>query len=212
MVVIFDLDGTLLDTIYDIADAMNEALVFYGYAPSSPKEYIDYIGSGVNQLTLRAMHQEIINNDFENIKARYIENYKKNQLNKTKPFDNMVETLIELKKRGNKLACISNKPDSDVKKMIAYYFDGLFDYVLGFKTEKEKKPNPITLEYAKDYFKVSKDEMVYVGDSRYDYQYANNFNIKLIMCRYGYEKKEVLDSYKGLIFIDKPEDLLKEVK
>ena len=212
MLVIFDLDGTLLDTLEDIADSMNEALSYYGYQESSVKKYIDYIGSGVNQITLKAMHITSPNDDFENIKKRYIENYKKNQLNKTKPFLGMIETLEELKRRGHMIACISNKPDLDVKNMIKHYFGNLFDFVLGFKTEEEKKPNPITLKYAQDYFRVLKDEMIYVGDSRYDYQYANNFGIKLIMCRYGYEKKEVLDSFKDTIFITKPSELLKEVK
>lgn len=211
MLIVFDLDGTLLDTIHDIAYSMNLALEKYGYKTWETNEYINFIGSGVNEIVKKAM-QKNNEEDFNKIKADYLINYQKYQMYKTIPFEGMTGTLNELKKQGHKLAVISNKPDDDVKRMMEHYYPGIFEFVLGFKNEETKKPNPITLEFARDYFKVKKEDMIYVGDSIFDYQYANNYGIPLIICLYGYEQKARLNEFKNTIFIEEPNDLIEVIK
>jgi len=205
--IVFDLDGTIIDTLYSIAYSLNSALVNHGYMPSETKEYISYIGDGIDELVLRAMHLKEKNEDFFKIKEEYQDNYLKYQISLATKFEGMEETLIYLKNKGYKLACISNKPDLNVKEMVSSFYPGLFEYVAGQKASVKKKPNKEALEIMAQYFGLTKEEIAYVGDSHVDYNFANNYGCTLFLATYGYEKEEIMKNLKPAIFIDKPLDL-----
>ena len=118
----FDLDGTIIDTIHSIALSGNYALEKYHYKTHEDKEYINFVGNGIQELVLKMMGLEQKNEDYEKVLEAYKEKYEEVQISEAKPFPNMFSTLIELKNMGYKLACISNKPDLNVKEMVNYFF------------------------------------------------------------------------------------------
>jgi len=207
-VLVFDLDGTIIDTLYSIAYSCNQALTNHHYEPSEVKDYINYVGDGMKELVLRAMKLKEPNEDYQAICNMYQENYAKYQIDLAKPFDGMEETLKRLKEKGYHLACISNKPDLNVKEMVEHFYPGLFEYKAGQKDEVKRKPHEESLCIMADFFNVKKEEIAYIGDSHVDALFAKNFGCDLYLATYGYERKENLYSLNPLHFFDKPEDLI----
>ena len=111
--IVFDLDGTLVETIYDIANSMNKALAEFGYNTHPLDKYREFIGEGVIVLTKRAIGEEVSDETVQKVVDRYNEIYKDNCLNLSEPYPNMINVLDELINKGYKLAVISNKPDPD---------------------------------------------------------------------------------------------------
>jgi len=206
--IIFDLDGTLCETIYDIADSMNLAIKEYGYKENSVADYKTFIGNGVKELIMRSLHEDTLNPKFEEILNLYIKNYEKLRTNKTKPFPKMVETLIELKNRGYTLAIISNKlqEDSDaiVNKLFPKY---LFSYIAGEQKGVNKKPDTMPLDVMLYKLKIGKEDVTYIGDSYVDALFSINCKIPYFIFTYGYGDNRIYD-YKPVAFLDKAEQLL----
>ena len=206
----FDLDGTIIDTLHSIAYSCNLALENHGYKTYPDKEYINFIGNGMTELVLRAMHIKEKNEDFEAVRKEYQDNYTKYQISEAKPFLNMFSTILELKRKGYLVSCISNKPDLDVKNMVEHFFPKMFDYIAGFRDDVIPKPNRLHIDMMRDQFGLSEDEVMYVGDSHVDYEFALNANVKLILALYGYDKREVLLGYKNVYgYIESPKELLR---
>jgi len=208
----FDLDGTIIDTLYSIAVSMNDALKFYGYEESKTEEYINYIGNGIDEITLKAMKIKEKNDDFDKIKTLYEQNYQKNQIPLAKVWPNMPEVLEELKGRGYILTCISNKPDKNVKEMVEHFYPGLFSYIQGYSASIIAKPHQRHLEIMAEKFGLTNREVAYIGDSRVDEAFAHNYGCDLYLVTYGYEKKDVLFGFKPVKFIDSTKELLEVFK
>lgn len=205
---VFDLDGTLLNTIYDISDSVNLALDKYHLPPNSVEDYISYVGNGMKALIERSIHQKVSNEDFNAIMQLYDETYNANNCHKTIPFPHVLETLKKLKAQGYLLAVISNKPDYASKKMIDYYFKGLFTYVSGAKPSLKAKPDPMALTLFAQTFNLAKDEIIYIGDSRVDATFSEAFGVKYFLMEYGYENKELLHSFKPVAFLKDFQEIL----
>lgn len=197
----FDLDGTLLDTINDMGFAMNKVLERYNLKTNSKEDYISYIGNGVKKLVERSIHGKM--EYFDRVYNEYQEEYKKNQTNKTTSFVD-INTLIKLKEK-HKLSVISNKADSDVKRIINFYFKDIFDYVAGNEENVLHKPNREPFDLMVERLNLN-EEVIYVGDSIVDYEFAKNCNIKFIGVSYGYGKLNDLD----ILIIDDIKELLYE--
>ena len=197
----FDLDGTLLDTINDMGYSMNRVLERYNLKTNSKEDYISYIGNGVKKLVERSIHGKM--EYFDRVYNEYQDEYKKNQTNKTTPFVD-INTLIKLKEK-HKLSVISNKADSDVKRIINYYFKDVFDYVAGNEENVLHKPNREPFDLMVDRLNLN-EEVIYVGDSIVDYEFAKNCNIKFIGVSYGYGNLDNLD----VLIIDDIKELLYE--
>lgn len=197
----FDLDGTLLDTINDMGYSMNRVLERYNLKTNSKEDYISYIGNGVKKLVERSIHGKM--EYFDRVYNEYQDEYKKNQTNKTTPFVD-INTLIKLKEK-HKLSVISNKADSDVKRIINFYFKDVFDYVAGNEENVLHKPNREPFDLMVDRLNLN-EEVIYVGDSIVDYEFAKNCNIKFIGVSYGYGNLDNLD----VLIIDDIKELLYE--
>lgn len=225
--VIFDLDGTLLYTLEDLRDSLNKSLKHYDLPTYSLYEVKRMVGNGANKLIERAIKDKT--EYFDRVKDFYIKDYNANCLNKTKPFDGIMRLLRRLKREGVKIAVMSNKPNPDTVKVINHYFEGMFDYILGKKEENRIKPYPDGVNEIMNYFNVTTDETIMVGDSEVDIATAKNSNIKSLAVTWGYREREeledanfmchtpeqvyktlkcmykVTDDYNGIVLINKPD-------
>ncbi len=217
--VIFDLDGTLLNTIEDITDSFNLVMDEYQLRSASIDEMKYFVGSGVDNLVKRAIKRILGESDFENnfdkhfidFKNKYQSNYEKNQRNKTRLYDGIFELVSTLKTNNIKIAVLSNKPDNDVKNIIKYYFKEFnFDYVQGSSSEVGIKPGTLGVEKILSKLNVSnKKEVLFVGDSDVDVLTAQNASIDCAACLWGFRKKEEL--MEARYIVSNPKEILEVV-
>ncbi len=202
---IFDMDGTILYTLLDLADSTNYALNKLNLKQRTLEEIRNFVGNGIYKLIERAVgdHQEKIEECFEIFKAHY----KSNSTNKTTPYKNSLETLLYLKEKGVKLAVLSNKIDSEVKKLSDIYFKGIFDISIGESENFPKKPNPASTNYIIEQFGLRKNEVLFIGDSEVDIQTANYAKIDCISASWGYKTKDFLIKNNAKVIIDNFEQL-----
>ena len=207
---IFDLDGTLIDSLDDLADAVNLMLAQHGY-PQQPREvFPQYIGDGVMKLVERALPESARN--AENIKtctADYQMHYGNTWNQKTKPYDGMMATLDELRARGMKLAVLSNKPHKFTLLCCAHFFpEGTFDMVLGQRASVPRKPDPAgALEIAETLgFPVT--ESCYIGDSGIDMETATRAGMLAVGVRWGFRDEEELRANGAQVLVSSPHELL----
>ena len=191
--VIFDLDGTLLDTLDDLADATNAALAHFGYPLRSREEVRRFIGNGVENLMRRSLPEGIENERFLQACAFFREDYAKRNLNRTAPYPGVVDTLKDLRTRGIAVAIVSNKYDAAVRELCAHYFPDLFDLALGERADVPKKPAPDGIFYAMETLGVTRDEVIYVGDSEVDCETAARANVELVAVLWGFRDRDVLE-------------------
>lgn len=192
--VVFDLDGTLIDSLTDIALCMNEALKEFGYKPHKIEAYKKFIGEGSFILTKNALPKQTHNEQISNVFRRFIEIYEASNHNNTKPYDGIYYLLTKLSHTKLKLGILSNKPHKFTKQFEAEYFNHYdFKEVHGQKEGVPAKPNPIAaLDIAKS-FNIKPEEIFYVGDTCVDIQTAKNANMKSIGVLWGFRTKEELE-------------------
>jgi phosphoglycolate phosphatase len=208
--IVFDLDGTLVNTIKDIGSSMNLALRYYGLEEHQLDEYIGFVGKGVIHLTSCAIGYDRVNDDIlYKVLNKYNEIYNDHSTNLRKPYFGMIEVLDTLISKGYQLAVISNKPDQNTKHVVKHYFKDRFNYVVGAKKEVQRKPNSEAMQILLKELNLEIDDIYYVGDSHFDAEFAINSGCNYFLFTYGYESKDILYSYKPVAFLDSPSDLLK---
>lgn len=207
--IIFDLDGTLCDTLLDLTSAVNYSLSKHNL----PLKNVDFvrnaIGNGVEVLISRCIEDGFDNDNYNEIltdfKVYYLNNYK----NKTIPYSGVKETLIKLKNKGYLLAVCTNKLHEAALDIINDFFKDIFDMVLGSIPSLKKKPSPVMIEYILNKLNIKKDETIYIGDTNVDYEVAINSGVDFILVSYGYRKKDQLIALdKRSLIIDDIRDLL----
>jgi phosphoglycolate phosphatase len=207
--VIFDLDGTLVNSLEDIADAMNSVLQDLNYPTHSYDDYQYFIGSGLRNLVSKSLPEN--HNDENQIERCYdlmVEVYRDNCTNQTKPYNGIVELLDELKSRNIKLSVFSNKADALTKEISAFLFPGYFDPIVGLSIESLKKPNPFeAIEISKS-LELKPEEMIFVGDSGIDMQTATNANMFAVGVLWGYRPEEELMANGANHILNHPLDLI----
>ena len=211
--VIFDLDGTLLNTLDDLCDSTNYALKQFGYPERTLDEVRHFVGNGVKKLIERAIPDGINNPDFEECLRVFKEHYAANMYNKTAPYNGVPEMLKELRLKGIHTAVVSNKFDAAVKELCKKFFGDLVQVAIGENEEKgvRKKPAPDSVFKAMNELKVSIEEVIYAGDSETDVQTAKNAEIDCIGCAWGFRPKEILEQEGARYIIDAPQEILKIV-
>ena len=187
----FDLDGTLLYTIKDINIALNYALKKNGLDEVGIDETLYMVGMGVDELINKAINGQ--NFYFDKVKEDYINYYKDHNMIYTNPYQGIMHLLKTLKQARLKLAVLSNKPQLDTETVINHYFGDLFDLVVGSKTGIKLKPDRQATCQVLDYFKINKDNILYLGDSNIDILTAKNANLLMGACLWGYRKKSELN-------------------
>lgn len=207
---IFDLDGTLIDTIGDIADAINEALHRIGVPlHHSVKEVTAMIGNGASKLMHRSLKEYDDEEHYEALAKVYPPLYKEYQDRNSHPFMGLKEVLQEAKDKGILLFVCTNKPDELANIIIPKEFGvGFFDEVYGQRGNEPVKPDPHIVEYFLKTRGIEKKEAIFVGDSLPDLQTARNAGIKVAMCTYGYGKYSDEFLAQCDYIINEPEDLL----
>lgn len=209
--VIFDLDGTLLDTLEDLADSVNVVLAEFGFPPRSRQEIQNFVGNGVKRLMERALFSEDVQEGvwkqrqdalqrcqeggalLEQAFSRMKEYYSGHCRRKTAPYPGIVKCLEELGKEGLQLAVVSNKLDGAVKELAETFFPGCFQAAVGDQEGKRPKPAPDLVELALSQLMVEPEECVYVGDSEVDIQTAANAGLPCLSVCWGFRGREFLE-------------------
>ena len=210
-IIIFDLDGTLLNTLEDLKDSTNFALQAFGYPERSLKEVCAFVGNGVKKLIERALPEGENNPCFKECLETFKNHYKENMYNKTTPYKGTKELLQELKKRGIKTAIVSNKFDLAVKELSEKYFKDLIDSAKGENEAQgiRKKPAPDTILSVLKEFNLEANEALYVGDSDVDIMSAKNASMPCISVSWGFRDKDFLINHGAKIIINEPKELIK---
>lgn len=210
--VLFDLDGTLLNTLSDLTDSVNFMLESFGFPTHSEQKIRSIVGHGVKNLISRALPDDASEELFEKALSTYKAHYEINQINKTIPYPGIPAMLRELKSRGIKLAIVSNKHNEATQFLSRHYFGDLMDCTVGNCDFLEKKPAPDMADYALDRLSVSRGEAVFVGDAETDIQTAKNAEIPCISVTWGFRDREVLEETGAEIFADTSDELLKTIE
>ena len=198
---IFDLDGTLLDTLDDLADSVNYALEQKEFPKRTREEVRQFVGNGIRKLIERAVPdgttEEVTDYVFEVFKDRY----KVHCADKTKPYDGVVELLKQLQTKGIKTAVVSNKADFAVKELCEKYFPELLCEAIGERTGIARKPAPDTVNEVLRLLNVDRKQAVYIGDSEVDVETAKNAAMDCIAVDWGFRDAEVLCSAGAEVII-----------
>ncbi|MBQ8352847.1 MAG: HAD-IA family hydrolase [Clostridia bacterium] len=208
---LFDLDGTLLDTLDDLHAAVCYALKRQGLPTRTRAQVRDYIGNGIVMLMKRAVGEDALPAvDMAQVMADFKEYYGAHCQDKTAPYDGILELLAALKAQGKKIAVVSNKADFAVKKLCEGYFSGLVDVAIGENEAGgvKKKPAPDTVFAAVNALGGALENAVYIGDSEVDIQTARNAGIACISVSWGMKDREFLLKNGAKIIVDAPEKLL----
>ncbi len=192
--VIFDMDGTVLNTIEDITDSVNVILDRYGIPLRSVDEVRHFVGNGARVLMNKAIPEGEEHPQFEKILGDYEAYYQEHCNIKTGPYHHIPELLKELSDRGYKLAIVSNKPMGAVRELNKIYFGEYVKVAIGVTKELRRKPYPDECILAMEEMGVEKSDCIYVGDSDVDYKTAVNTGIGCISCLWGFRTKAELDS------------------
>lgn len=192
---VFDMDGTILDTLEDLKDSLNVILTKHGYSTRTLEEVRGFVGNGILKLIERAVPEECNEEQIKMVYNDFIPYYREHSADKTRPYEGIVSLLLELKKSGMKLAVVSNKADVAVQDLCVQYFDGLFDVAAGEQEGMAKKPAPDMVELVLSTLQVSKEDAVYIGDSEVDVATAKNSGLHLCAVEWGFRDKHVLKEY-----------------
>lgn len=206
--VIFDLDGTLLNTLGDLRAATNHALEVRGLPPHSMEEIRQFIGNGIRLLIRRAMPEGTpeaeIDAALDDFKAYYAAHIH----DRTVPYDGIPQLLTALRKRGIKVAVLSNKIDSASQQLIEYFFPEKTDVVFGEHVGVPRKPDPTSCRMVMQQLGVQPEQVLYVGDSGTDMQTAKNAGLYAVGVTWGFRSKEVLLEYGADVLVHRPEQIL----
>lgn len=205
---VFDLDGTLLETLNDLAASTNYALRTCQMPEHSVEEVRMFVGNGVKKLMERAVPDGKENPMFEKVLSLFRSHYLEHNLDTTQPYNGIPELLSELNKRGKKLAIVSNKFDAATKDLAKHFFADTIEVAIGERENIRKKPAPDTVLEALRQLGASKSGVVYIGDSDVDIMTAKNSGLPCASVLWGFRDKDFLIRHGATFFAEKPEDLL----
>jgi len=210
--VVFDLDGTLLNSLKDLMDSLNFSLTLHGFENKTLEQTRNYVGRGVGYLVHCALPQGKDNPMYAQVVEDFKKDYSANSARATKPYPQILELLKKLKEAGLHTAVVSNKYDSAVKKLCKLYFGDLIDLATGETETIRRKPAPDSLLHTIEYFKTDKAHTLYVGDSDVDAHTAQNAGVNFVGVTWGFRTREDMTPFGAKVFIDKPLELTALIK
>ncbi len=205
---IFDLDGTLLNTAKDLENALNYALRTHGFPEKDETETLALLGNGIDALVAGALPQERQNPEFEKVFATFKNYYSAHLNDYTAPYPGIIPLLLELQKRGIKMGIVSNKFDEGVKALAAKFFGGLVGHAQGVSDTVKKKPAPDAVFALIKELNAEKEKNIYIGDSEVDIETAQNAGLPCISVSWGFRSRRFLRQIGAATIIDTPEELL----
>ena len=212
--VIFDMDGTVLNTLEDLTVSVNYVLSKFNMPDHSEEEYRKFFGNGIKYALKCAVPEETPEEVIEKMLPIFREHYNGHCLDRTKPYDGIIELMSRLKAKGYKMAIVSNKIDSAVKELNDRFFSEYVDVAIGEKPGIKRKPAPDTVLAALDELGSPKEAAVYIGDSEVDFHTALNSDLPCISVLWGFRDKDFLISKGASVFAETPEevyDILKKI-
>ncbi len=204
---IFDLDGTLLDTLEDLKDALNHALTAHGYPGRTLDETRRFVGNGIRNLVARGVPAGTAEDDIDAVFEIFKPYYQAHCLDKTKPYEGILALLERLKEERYPVAVVSNKADGAVQTLCERFFPGLVDFAVGERENVRRKPAPDSVFAALEALKVTKSQAVYVGDSEVDLETARNAGLPCVSVTWGFRTEDVLADAGAERFAHTPEEL-----
>lgn len=205
---IFDLDGTLLNTLPDLVNVTNMALAAEGFPPHSPEQILAYIGDGAASLISQAVPEDASQEEFERTFKRFKNLYHEFGVQYTTEFEGMNETLQKLKDSGIKLGIMSNKFEQGVLDVTDRFFSDLIDIAHGESEDIPRKPDPIGLLKCAEEMGVDPDDCLFVGDSASDIHAGHNAGMKAAAVKWGYQPQGRLMASNPDHVLEHPEDML----
>ena len=205
---IFDLDGTLLDTLHDLWVSCNYALRENGMPERTLDEVRRFVGNGVKKLMERAIPQGLDNPKFDVTYETFRKHYLVHSLDTTKPYSGIPELLANLKKHGKRIAVVSNKFYAATQELCRHFFGDYIDVAIGERENIRKKPAPDTVDEAIRQLKVSREDAVYIGDSDVDVMTARNSNMPCISVLWGFRDRDFLMQHGATTFVAAPKELM----
>ncbi|MDE5891406.1 MAG: HAD-IA family hydrolase [Acetatifactor sp.] len=204
---IFDLDGTILDTLEDLADAVNYALGECGYPLRTIEEVRRFVGNGIRNLIERAVPDGLTEEEINRVHQTFSAYYQEHCADKTRPYEGILPLLKRLRAAGCLTAVVSNKADVAVQPLCQQYYEGLFDYAVGEREGIRRKPAPDAVREVLRRLRIEAGKAVYIGDSEVDIQTAANAGLESIIVTWGFRERAYLESQGGQRFVDRPEEI-----
>jgi len=207
--IIFDLDGTLLNTIDDLADCTNYVLQNNGYPTHEIDAYKYFVGNGVEQLLRRALPKNITETVFFEVMNQFMHYYEVHKADKTAPYQGMVETLKHLQEKEIQLAIATNKPHELLPDLIQFYFPTIqWAAMFGFRKGTPIKPHPQIVDDILETTHILKTNTLYVGDTAVDMETAQNASIQKVGALWGFRTKQELEQANADYIIEHPKQLI----
>ena len=208
---IFDLDGTLLDTLQDLANSVNIALEDFGQPVRTVEEVRAFVGNGVRKLMQRAVPEGTDEDLGERIYERFLEVYDREKNHYTKPYDGILELIALLKARGIACAVLSNKNDDAVAALCEAHFPNCFEFTQGMRPGVAPKPAPDALFALCTRMGINPEDAVYIGDSEIDVKTAQAAGMRLVAVTWGFRSREMLAKTGAKEMIDAPRELIEKL-
>lgn len=205
---IFDLDGTLLDTLLDLANAVNHAMQSMGYPTRTVDEVRSFIGNGIRMLIKRSVPTGTSDEAYEKTLGIFTAYYLEHIADFTAPYEGIIEVVDTLRARGCKLAVVSNKADRAAKAVVKRFFGDRFDIVVGKMDCFPSKPEPDSVLYAIEKLGAKAEDCIYIGDSEVDVQTAHNAGLRCIGVTWGNRDRQVLIDNGAEYTVDTPSEIL----
>ena len=207
-VYVFDLDGTLLDTLGDLTASVNHALRWAGMPERTIEEIRWFVGNGVKKLMERAIPDGLNNPRFDEVYQEFRDHYLHHGLDTTVPYPGIMELLQALKDEGKQIAVVSNKFYKATEELCQHFFGGLVDVAIGEREGIRKKPAPDTVEEALRQLNADRAHAVYIGDSDVDIQTARNSGLPCISVLWGFRDQDFLLAHGATTLVANPSDIL----
>ncbi len=207
--IIFDLDGTILNTLEDLHDSVDYALASGGYPLRTLAETRRFVGNGIRRLIERSLPAEASEAEIEKTLGIFRGHYEKNMMNNTRPYDGIVDFIGKVRAEGYRTAVVSNKIEPAVIVLCNDMFPNLFDVIIGQTDDRKIKPAPDGILYAMEKLGTTADNTVFTGDSEVDVQTAKNAGLKCIGVTWGFRDRDELITAGADFIIDSPNEYLK---
>ena len=204
---IFDMDGTILDTLDDLTNTLNHALETNGFSGRTKKEARRFLGNGVRNLIDLALPEAADAEEKKAVLKDFRQYYSEHCRDNTAPYEGVVELLKKLKDCGIHAAVVSNKADDAVRELCDRYFSGLFEYAAGEKDGVRRKPWPDSVEEVMERFGTEKSETVYVGDSEVDAETGKNAGVDGILVDWGFRDRQELEKLEAAAIVSDTDQL-----
>ena len=206
---IFDFDGTLFDSVWDVVTCFNKTLEIHGFPTLTHEEYLDRLGGNIDEIVALILDDNSTPENIELVKTTYEKLYSASPKENTRPFDGTHEVLRALQERGILLAINSNRKNDSISYYVDKFFKDIeFTAIEGHNPDYPSKPSPCGVKRIMGKLKLSKDDVMYIGDTITDIRTAQNAEIDCVLVGWGYGRKEAFKSDYPLEVIDNPYKIL----